>query len=148
MRDTDDKFIPENIRAEWSELASSLLLEPVHLHPGDVPELTLVDGEDYLLLEDPTVGADEDEGKWVAQILSGAYEDWVVRFPRVVLEKGELDFTYEVLFHPDLPDGYNLVDVEIANYMGELITSVLLDLQKKEDGLIYFDQATGEQIDI
>jgi hypothetical protein len=125
-----------------------LILEPMYLHPDDITELSLVDGVDYILQEDPTVGEGEDDGKWVAHIITGKYEDWVVRFPRVVIDKGELDFNYEVIHHPELPEGYEVVDLHIANYMGELLTCVLLDLQKKEDGLIYFDQATGEQIDI
>jgi len=121
-------------------------LEPVHLHDGDMEKLTLVDGVDFILSEDPT--SEEDEGKWVAQILQGKYNDWVVRFPRIVLDKGELDFNYEVLFHPPFGDEYELDELDVANYMGELLATVLLELQEGKDGLIYFDQETGEQIDI
>jgi len=124
----------------------SLELEPVHLHDGDMEQLTLVDGVDFILSEDPTT--EDDDGKWVAQILEGTYLDWVVRFPRIVLDKGELDFNYEVLFHPPFYEGYEIHEHDVANYMGELLSTVLLGLQEGKDGLIYFDQETGEQIDI
>ena len=93
-----------------------LELEPVHLHDGDMEQLTLVDGVDFILSEDPT--SEDDDGKWVAQILEGTYADWVVRFPRVVLVDGELDFNYEVLFHPPFDEGYVLQEHDAANYMG------------------------------
>ena len=123
-----------------------LVLDPIHLKEGDAPLLTLLPNKDYILAEDPT--QPENEDAWACIIQTGQFADWVVRFPEVEMEHAVMEFTYEVLYHPELPDGYELVDVEIANYMGAVIHSVVQTLHELGDGQVYINVETGEKIDL
>ena len=132
--------------SEDENIPEGLVLDPIHLMEGDAPLITVVPNVDYIVTEDPTDV--ENEESWACIIQTGQFADWVVRFPEVSMENGAMEFTYQVIFHPELPDGYELVDVEIANYMGAIIHSVVQTLHEKGDGQIYFDESTGEKIDI
>ena len=96
--------------------------------------------DDYIIVGDPLLPDQEDA--WSVIILKGEYKDWVVRFPEITLDKGELQFTYEVLH---LPEDAVFTDVDVANYMSSVLSSVLADLHGTE-GAVYVDQETGEQV--
>ncbi len=120
-------------------------LSSVHLLPDDFEIPELVEGTDYTLTEDPRDPSNPE--KWAIHILTGEWSDWVITFPEVYMEKGGLEFVYECIFHPELPEGYIIDDNQIANYMSTLLGQVLESLQEQE-GNVYLDVETGEKIDL
>jgi hypothetical protein len=108
--------------------------EEVVLH--DVAEL-----DTFLLTEDPLDPANEEA--WAIVILTGDYKDWVVRFSDVVVDKGELLFTYEII---DLPDqSAQFEELDFVNFISSVLTEALATLHDTE-GQVYIDMETGEQI--
>ena len=132
MNDSD--VYSEGIQDE-SIVLDSMFLEGDNLVYHDVAE-----EDDFIITTDPHYPDKEDA--WVVIILKGEYQDWVVRFPTVTLDKGELEFTYEVVY---LPDGAEFTDIEVANYMSSVITEVVRQLHQSE-GQVYVDTKTGEQV--
>lgn len=120
-------------------------LGDIHLHEEDVVVHDVTELDDFIITEDPLDPNNEEA--WAVLITKGDYKDWVVRFPKVELVEGELEFTYEVVFIPDSFDGKDLVDVELANYFSSILVEVL-DSMHGSEGQIYIDKKTGEQIDV
>lgn len=132
MRDSD--VYSEDIQDE-SIVLDSMFLEGDNLVLHDVAE-----EDDFIITADPQYPDKEDA--WVAIILKGDYKDWVVRFTFVQFDKGELEFTYEVVY---LPDGAEFTDIGVANYMSAVITEVVQQMHQSE-GQVYLDAETGEQV--
>lgn len=120
-----------------------LFLQDMFLEGETKVELTLIEEDDFIIVEDPT--DPDNEEAWSAVVLKGQFKDWVVRFPSVVMDKGELEFTYEVLF---IPEGSEFTDVVVANYMSALIQSIVTTLHGNNEGQVYVDTETGEQVDL
>lgn len=120
-------------------------IPPVHLRKGDAPEVSLEENVDYVVTEDPTNPSDPEA--WAVHILKGEYEDWVIKYNNVELDKDGLEFGYETLFMPDLPEGYQVVDTEIANYFGTILVQIVTELHEHQ-GNVYLDLETGEKIEL
>lgn len=120
-----------------------LVLDDMFLEGENKVELDLVEEDDFIITEDPT---DPDNAEaWAAVVVKGLFKDWVVRFPSVLMDKGELEFTYEVLY---FPEDTEFTDVVVANYMAALLQSIVTTLHGNNEGQIYVDPKTGEQVDI
>ena len=121
-------------------------LQPIDLEDYDAyEEMTVKESVDYILAGDP-LNPDKQES-WVIIILKGIYQEWVVRIPEMnKCESNQLEFTYEVLYHPELPDGFTLDEGHIANFMGAVVT----DLCDTAAGHVEqpITVKLGEQIDI
>lgn len=128
-----------------SDGAEVIEIPSVHLRKGDVPEVSLEENVDYVVTEDPTNPSDPEA--WAVHILKGEYEDWVIKYNNVELDKDGLEFGYETLFTPDLPEGYEVVDTEIANYFGTILTQIVAELHEQQ-GNVCIDLETGEKIDL
>lgn len=120
-------------------------LGDIHLHEEDVIVHDVTELDDFVVTEDPLDPNNEEA--WAVLITKGEYKDWVVRFPKVELVEGELEFTYEVTYIPESFDGKDLVDVELANYFSSILVQVL-DSMHGSEGQIYIDKETGVQIDV
>ena len=119
-----------------------LLLDDLYLGEGDVVYHDVAEHDDYLLCQDPL--DPENEESWAVVLLKDPYKNWVVRFvDGIFLDKGELEFTYEVLYTPEF-DG-EFTDVELANYLSSVLAEVLASLHETE-GQVYVDTKTGEQV--
>jgi len=133
MRDSDQNNILEVD-------ADSIYLEDMHLGESEVVHHDLLEQDDYIITGDPSYP--DDPEAWCVLILKGEYRDWVVRFTFVQFDKGELEFTYEVVY---LPDGSTFDELGVANYMSSLITEIVESMHGT-DGQVYVDTETGEQI--
>jgi hypothetical protein len=126
---------------DFLELESeSLYLEDMHIGESEVVYHDLLEEDDFLIVGDPSYP--DDPEAWCVLVLKGDYKDWVVRFTFVEFDKGELEFTYEVVY---LPDGSTFDELETANFMSSLITEVIETLHGT-DGQVYVDTETGEQV--
>ena len=121
-------------------------IPPVHLMEDDFEELDLVENRDYCITEDPRDPKNAE--KWAVHILTGEWKDWVITFPEVYIEHGGLEFVYESIFTPELPEDYTVDDHEIADYMGTIIEQIVTSLYEEEGGQVYLDAETGEKIDL
>lgn len=120
---------------------SGLILDDLYLGEGDVVYHDVIEHDDYLLAQDPL--DPDNEESWSVVLLKDPYKDWVVRFPAIMLDKGELEFTYEVVYAPAFEGEFT--DVELANYLSSVLADVLEELHKTE-GQVYVDTETGEQV--
>ncbi len=120
-------------------------IPPVHLRVGDMAEISLKENVDYAITEDPTNPSDPEA--WAVHVLTGEYEDWVIKYNNVELDKDGLEFGYETLFTPEFPEGYEVVDTEIANYFSTILGQIVTELHEQE-GNVYLDVETGEKIDL
>ena len=118
----------------------TVFLDDMYIGDSEVVYHDLTENDNFIITGDPSYP--DEPNFWAVVITSGEYKDWVVRFPEVILDKGELEFTYEVIY---LPDGSTFTDLEVANYMSSLITEVVAELHGSE-GQVYIDTTTGEQI--
>jgi hypothetical protein len=128
---------------EYSRLDSDsgqILLEDIHLGEEDVVLHDVTEMDNYLITEDPLDPTNQEA--WAVVILSGTYKDWVVRFPEVLLDKGELVFTYEVIH---LPEEGEFEELDFVNFISSVLTEAIADLHGSE-GQVYVDVETGEQI--
>jgi hypothetical protein len=128
---------------EYSHLDSDsgqILLEDIHLGEEDVVLHDVTEMDNYLITEDPLDPTNQEA--WAVVILSGTYKDWVVRFPEVLLDKGELVFTYEVIH---LPEEGEFEELDFVNFISSVLTEAIADLHGSE-GQVYVDVETGEQI--
>ena len=107
--------------------------DEVVLH--DVTEL-----DNFIITEDPLDPTNQEA--WAVVILSGDYKDWIVRFPEVGVEQGDMVFTYEIL-HTE--DGAEFDELDFVNFISSVLTEVLATLHETE-GQVYIDLETGEQI--
>jgi hypothetical protein len=129
-----------------SDEIQTIEIPSVHLRENDVPVLALEENVDYVVTEDPTKPSDPEA--WAVHVLTGEYEDWVIRYNNVELDKDGLQFGYETIFCPELHEGYQVVDVEIANYFGTILEHMILSLHGEDGGNVYLDLETGEKIDL
>lgn len=120
---------------------SGLILDDLYLGEGDVVYHDVTEHDDYLLAQDPL--DPENEESWAVVLLKDPYKNWVVRFPAIMLDKGELEFTYEVVYAPEFEGEFT--DVELANYLSSILSEVLASLHETE-GQVYVDTKTGEQV--
>ena len=121
------------------------VLPDLYLGDSDCVVHNLIEMDDFIITEDPLNPTDEN--LWAVMITKGDYKNWVVRYPKVSLIDGELEFTYEVLYIPPEYENKEFVDVELANYFSSVLTEVIDTLHKTE-GQVYVDRKTGEQIDV
>lgn len=124
---------------------AGLVLDDLYIDKDWSVDHDLLEEDDYIITEDPLLP--DDEEAWAVVILQGDYKDWVVRFPDVLLDNGELEYTYEVLYMPEEAQDKEWVDVSLANYMTSLLTRILDELHKTE-GQVYVDPKTGEQVEL
>ena len=120
--------------------SESIFLDDMYLGTSEVVQHDLLEEDDYIITGDPSYP--DDPEAWCVLILQGEYKNWVVRFPEVKLDKGELEFTYEVVY---MPDGTTFNELDVANYMSSLLVEVIESLHGT-DGQVYVDVNTGEQI--
>lgn len=120
--------------------SDNLYLDDMYIGDSEVVYHDVTEQDDFIITGDPSYPDEPDF--WAVVITKGEYKDWVVRFPNVILDKGELEFTYEVIY---LPDGAEFVDLDVANYMSAVISEIVAELHGTE-GQVYIDQDTGEQI--
>ncbi len=118
----------------------------VTLEKGDRKLTSPVAGQDWNMMDDPRYPGEPD--RWTVHILEGDWKDWVVAFPEIYLEKGVIDFTYEVVFAPTIPEGYTVDAYEIGDYMSSIVEDILEELHKETGTLEYLDVETGEKIDL
>lgn len=119
-----------------------LVLDPVYIEEQGSLAIDVLEEDDYIITEDPT--DPEVEDSWAVVLLKDPYKDWVVRFPRVIMDKGELEFDYEVIY---LPEGSEFTDVTTASYMTAIITDIVANLHGNKEGQVYVDLDTGEQVE-
>jgi hypothetical protein len=100
------------------------VLSPIDLVDfPEVEDLPLVEGEDWLMAPDPTL-PDNQEG-WVIIILKGHYTNWVVRYEHIeATDDGRLSFDYDVIHRPEVPEGFTVHELDIANFMATILTQV------------------------
>ena len=128
---------------EYAQLDSDsglVTLDSIYLGEDDVVLHDVTEMDNYLVTEDPLDPTNQES--WAVVILKGDYKDWVVRFPEVRLDKGELDFTYEVVH---LPSEGEFEELDFVNFISSVLTEVISDLHGTE-GQVYVDVDTGEQI--
>ena len=120
--------------------AESIFFDDMYLGESEVVYHDLTEYDNFIIVGDPHFSDDPD--RWAVIITNGEYKDWVVRFPKVMLDKGELEFTYEVI---RLPDGAVFSDLDVANYMSSLIANIISEMHGSE-GQVYIDSETGEKV--
>lgn len=123
-----------------------LEIPSVHILEGEKMAIPPVAGQDWNMMDDPRYPDEPD--RWTVHILEGEWKDWVVAFPEIYLENGKIDFTYEIIFSPEIPKGYSVDAYEIGNYMSSIIEDILGELHKETGTLEYVDVETGEKIDL
>jgi|TARA_B110000908_G_scaffold171477_1_gene234376 hypothetical protein len=118
-------------------------LTPINLVDfPEVEDLPLVEGEDWIMAPDPTI-PDNEEG-WVIIILKGDFTNWVIRYDRFeATDDGRLSFDYDVVHRPELPEGFTINELDIANYMATILMQVFKNHTPDSD-----DTTTGDYIDL
>jgi hypothetical protein len=121
-------------------------LEAIDISESGLPPVDVEENVDYTIAPDPR--DPENSEKYSVVIMTGEFEDWVVSFSDVTIEGKDIEFKYNILYHPELTlekdEGYYVPIM--ANFMSALINDIVVNMAESEDGQVYIDVLTGEHI--
>ena len=115
--------------------------------PDEVEVFSPVEGEDFIVIQDPLAESDaEEQHDWAVLVEKGEYKGLIARYRDIQLQGEHIEFTYELLYWEGKDDEVEFDQAILGRFLADVLNVVVAESLKQRAADVH-DMETGEYIE-